>query len=371
MRRSTDGILTTHTGSLPRPERLTRLIWALQDGEDVSGELDAVLPGEVAAIVARQKAAGIAVVNDGEISKPGFANYISTRLEGVGGETDMWTFADLEAVPDLKAAQFANEAAAHINMPATIGELRYIGHDELQRDIANLTAAAAASGVDEVFMSSASPGILAYHVTNRHYGSYEDYLDALAEAMRPEYLAIAEAGLVLQLDSPDLAVTAPTHSHFWATETAERLGHRGIVERNIEALNAATEGIPAEQIRLHLRDVLQPVLEHARVGAVSFEAANPRHEHEWRVFDDVDLLDGKLIIPGVIDTLTNFVEHPQVVADRIERFAGRVGRENVIAGNDCGFGTFAGFGEVFPDVAWMKLESLGEGARLASERLWA
>jgi len=384
MQRSEEGILTTHVGSLPRSPELTKLMFEHQEGGGDDDKLWGTVQKDVDAIVERQVAAGVAIPSDGEMGKPGFSNYLRYRLDGLGGETDPWVFTDLATVPELQAFYFEDEAAGHIHMPACEGELRYRGHEFVQRDIANLKAAMERHGVTEAFIPAASPGIIAYHMTNRHYPSYEEYLFAAAEAMREEYKAITDAGLLLQLDCPDIGCVA--HTEGWMTPVVEKLGLRRFVELHIEALNHGVRGLPADQIRMHLcwanyeaphqfdvplSDVLGPVLEKALPNGILFEAANPRHEHEWEIFEDLKVPDEKVMIPGVIDTTTNYVEHPRLVAQRIERFARAIGRDRVIAGSDCGFGTFVGFGSVFENVVWMKLDALAQGAAIASERLWS
>jgi 5-methyltetrahydropteroyltriglutamate--homocysteine methyltransferase len=384
MQRSEDRILTTHVGSLPRSAELTRLIFDAQEGKGDADRLQAQVADEVDRVVARQRETGIDIVSDGEQSKPGFSNYLRDRLDGLGGTTDPWVFKDLATVPELQAFYFEDEAAEHIHMPACEGPLRYVGQAAVQRDIANLKGAMERHGVTEAFMPAASPGIIAYHMTNRHYPSYEEYVMAAADAMREEYRAITDAGLILQLDCPDIGCVA--HTEGWMTPTMERLGLTKFVELQIEALNHGVEGLPPDQVRMHLcwanyeaphqfdvplRDVLEPVLRRARPSAILIEAANPRHEHEWEVLQEMTVPEDKIIVPGVIDTTTNYVEHPVLIAQRIQRFADILGRERVIAGADCGFGTFVGFGAVFENVVWMKLSALAEGAQIASERLWS
>ncbi len=384
MQRSEERILTTHVGSLPRSPELARLMFDHQEGHGDEEQLWAKVGDEVQAVVQRQVEAGVAIPSDGEMGKPGFSNYLRYRLEGIGGETDPWVFKDLATVPELQAFYFEDEAAEHIHMPACEGELSYRGHELVQRDIANLKAAMQRHGVTEAFMPAASPGIIAYHMTNRHYPSYEEYLFAAAEAMREEYKAIIDAGLLVQLDCPDIGCVA--HTEGWMTPVVEKLGLSKFIDLHIEALNHGVKDLPADRIRMHLSwanyeaphqfdipltDVLKPVLERAHPNGILFEAANPRHEHEWELFDDLKVPVEKVMIPGVIDTTTNYVEHPRLVAQRIERFARAIGREQVIAGTDCGFGTFVGFGAVFEKVVWMKFDSLAQGAAIASERLWS
>jgi 5-methyltetrahydropteroyltriglutamate--homocysteine methyltransferase len=383
MQRSTDRFLTTHTGSLPRSAPLLELLksWTPETAQEVSSA--PLVKDAVAAVVARQVAAGIDIVSDGDQGKPGFCNYLSARMDGISGTADPWTLRDLAAVPELFAFYFSGDASPFAAMPACEGELHYHGEAEVTADLDTLRSAMSAAGAKRGFVTAPSPGCIATHITGRHYDDYEAYLFAAAEAMRPEYAAIAKSGLTLQLDSPDLAAIG--HTDLWMSGFVEQVGFRRYAELNVEAMNIATEGLDPESMRIHLcwgnyegphhldsglADVIDIVLSNARPAAVGFEAANPRHEHEWEIFRDVAIPDDKVLIPGVIDTTTNFVEHPRLVAQRIGRFADLVGRERVVAGTDCGFGTFAGVGSVFSDVVWLKLESLVEGARLATDRFW-
>lgn len=385
MQRSTDRIRTTHVGSLPRSEALTRLMYDMQEGKDVARELDAVISEEVVETVGRQKSVGVDVPDDGEVGKPGFSNYVRTRLEGVGGSADGWGFYDLAEVPALQGEVFGSEAGAHINMPACEGPLRYLD-GEVKRDIGNLKRAMAEHGIEEAFMPVASPGVLAGHLTNRHYPSYEDYLQALSDVMREEYMAIAQAGLIVQLDSPDLPCAAPEHSNMVPLDIMEKYGLSGVIQLHLEAIESATRDVPADQLRLHLcwgnyeashhydmplKDVIEPVLRSSHAQAILFEAANPRHEHEWEIFETLRIPDDKILVPGLIDTVTNIVEHPRVISQRIQRWARVIDKEQLMVGTDCGFSTFVGFNEVHPAIAWEKLESLSKGAALASDVLWS
>jgi 5-methyltetrahydropteroyltriglutamate--homocysteine methyltransferase len=378
MKRSTDRILTTHTGSLPRPADLLTMIRAQAAGEAVDDAAFAArVQSAVAEIVQKQVEAGVDVVSDGEMGKPSFATYVNDRLAGLGGENpDPRPFSDWSAYPGWASTippavmirRFCEAPLAYQNQAA------------LRSDIDNLKSAVDAAGATEGFMPSASLGIIADIMVNRHYPSEEAYLYALADAMRVEYRAIADAGLVIQIDAPDAAMGR--HGQF-RDESLETF--RRATAQRVEALNHALDGIPEEQIRYHicwgnyegphsfdvpLAEIVDLVLA-VRAGAYSVEAANPRHAHEWQVWEDVKLPEGKVLIPGVIDSTTNFVEHPEVVAQRIEQFARIVGKENVIAGTDCGFGTSAGRSAVHPEIVWPKLATLAEGARLASQRLWA
>ena len=380
MERSTQRMLTTHTGSLPRPDDLTDLMYAREEGRDATG-LDERIPSAVVEVVQQQIETGLDVVNDGEASKPSYATYVKDRLTGFGGESLGGGSNLAEYAPEFpewvdRMAQ--DPYRQRRRMPACNGPVAIRDPEAVHRDIANLRAGVARSEEPtELFMTAVSPGTISAFLRNRYYPSDDAYLAALVDAMKPEYRAIVEAGLVLQVDCPDLAAVG----RGWGQD---RKAFRAETQRRIEALNAALEGLPPERLRMHLcwgnwagphthdvplRDIIDLVFQ-ARPSAISFEGANPRHEHEWVVFKDVKLPEGKLIIPGVIDSCSNYVEHPELVAQRIVRYAEQVGRENVIAGTDCGFGTFIGRVAVDPRIAWVKLSSLVEGARLASQELW-
>ena len=380
MKRSTDRILTTHTGSLPRPEDLVELMLAKEAGGDAA-ELERRVPGAVADVVQRQLEAGIDVIDDGEASKPGYSTYVKDRLTGFGGESSPGGgYLTRYAVefPEWAARMAGDPYRDRRNAPACDGAVALADPGAVLRDIANLRAAVQGVQPADVFMTAVSPGTIAQFLRNLYYTTLEAYLYALADAMKPEYRAVVDAGFVLQLDCPDL-------TGLGAQVGANALDEfRKNVQLRVEVINYALEGLPPEQLRLHLcwgnwagphthdvalRDILDLVFQ-ARPTAISFEGANPRHEHEWAVFKDVRLPEGKAIIPGVIDTCTNYVEHPELVAQRIVRYAELVGRENVIAGTDCGFGTFVGRTTVDPRIAWVKLQALAEGARLASQQLW-
>jgi len=365
-------IRTTHVGSLPRPEELTKLMYAHQEGKAVDGELEEAVARAVRDVVAMQRRVGIDVVSDGEMGKAGFVNYVNERLTGFGGSAPPWSIADLAEAPELIVEQYGGEAGAHIMPQNCQGEVRYVGQEQLQRDIDNLRAAL--GDHDEAFMPAASPGVIAVCSPNEHYPDYDAYIDALADAMAEEYRAIVDAGLILQLDCPDIPMAA--HTEFWCKEEVERLGVRGLAERNVAAIDRALQGIDPSRVRLHLcwgnyegphhfdvplREIIEPVLAGAP-ATISFEAANPRHEHEWEDLQEVAIPDDKVLMPGVIDTLTNVVEHPRLVAQRLERYARVVGPDRVLAGTDCGFGTFVGFGQVGARVAELKLEALAQGA---------
>lgn len=376
MKRSTDRILTTHTGSLPRPADLAEMLRKVDASEPLDeAAFQRRVKEAVAETVALQRKAGLDVLNDGEEGKVGYSTYIKDRCTGFEGESrSTMVQAEGRDFPDWAAAR----ARPTTTRPACDGPIAWKDFDAVKRDIDNLAAAAKGSGAEEVFMSSASPGVIAAFLTNDYYPSEEAYLEAIANVMKDEYQAVVDAGFILQLDCPDLAMTR--HNRHADKTLAE---FRAIVERNVEVLNQATQDIPADRMRLHLcwgnyegphqldvelKDIIDIVLK-ARPEGISFEGANPRHENEWRVWRDVKLPDDKVLIPGVVDSTTNFIEHPQVVADRIERYASVVGKENVIAGTDCGFGTFATSSNVFPGIAWAKLATLSEGAALATKEL--
>ncbi len=383
MKRSTERILTTHTGSLPRPDNLVQLMVAKEQGKPVDAvELADSVRNAVADVVKHQVAVGIDIISDGEMSKIGFANYVKDRLTGFEGESNPFIAQDVLDHPDLRVRMFRRTEGSESRYftPACTGPITLRDKDAVHRDIANLKAALQESQPTDVFMPAASPGTIAQVMLNNYYPTQEAYLYALADAMRYEYQAIVAAGFLLQLDCPDLAMQR--HIRFANASIDE---FRGQVQQNIEVLNYALTGISPEQVRIHVcwgnypgphhRDVpLKEIIDlllKIQGNALSIEAANPRHEHEWKVFGEVHLPDGKVLIPGLIDTCSTYIEHPEVVAQRLLRFAQVVGRENVIAGTDCGFGTFIGTSAVAPSVAWAKLQSLAEGARLASQELWA
>jgi 5-methyltetrahydropteroyltriglutamate--homocysteine methyltransferase len=375
VKRSTEHILTTHTGSLPRPPELLEALQHRDRGEASANGLEEQVRTAVADVVRRQAEAGVSVVNDGEAGKIGYSTYVKERLDGFGGEGGLAGMpADIAEFPDYLQRVMSG---LDFEMPACIGPVSYRDLDAVRADIANLQAALQGADVEDAFMSAASPGVIAVFLQNQHYPSHEEYVVALAEAMKAEYQEIHRAGIVLQLDCPDLAMT-----RHMTDESLEDFRARARV--NVEAINHATEGIPPEDMRMHLcwgnyegphhhdvalRDILDIVFE-ARPAAISFEAANPRHEHEWTVFEDIDLPEGKIIIPGVLDSTTNYIEHPELVAQRLVRYAKLVGPENVMAGSDCGFATFASLLTVDPGITWAKLRAMAEGAALASKELY-
>jgi 5-methyltetrahydropteroyltriglutamate--homocysteine methyltransferase len=382
MKRSDERFLTTHAGSLPRPDDLMQMMLAREQGKPVPpDELADTVQHAVADVVKHQVAVGIDIVSDGEMSKIGFTNYVKDRLTGFGGQSTPIAAQDILDHPDLKVHLLRqNEGDGGRNyIPACTGPISLRDRDAVHKDIANLKAALEETQPEEVFMPAASPGAIAQVMQNHYYPSQEAYLYALADAMRYEYQAIVAAGFSLQLDCPDLAMQRHVR---YASATIDEF--RGHLQQSVEVLNYALDSIPSEQVRVHvcwgnyhgphhrdvpLKDIIDLLL-RIKGHALSIEGANPRHEHEWNVFEQVRLPEGKLLIPGVIDSCSNYIEHPEVVAQRIVRYARVVGRENVIAGSDCGFSTFIGASAVAPSIAWAKLRSLAEGARLASEELW-
>jgi 5-methyltetrahydropteroyltriglutamate--homocysteine methyltransferase len=380
MKRSTERFLTTHTGSLPRPDDLVRAMFAKEEGVPVdAAALKSRIRSAVAAVVEKQVEAGIDIVNDGEMSKPSYATYIKDRLHGFGGESRPLVYQDLVGFPEFARRVFGDPGRARRRTPGCDGPISVRDGEAAQTDVANLSMALARVNAEEAFLSAASPGVVSLFFHNGHYPSEEAYLYAIAEAMRQEYETVAEAGLILQIDCPDLAMGR--HIQYAQLSLPK---FRDKVRLHIEALNHALQNIPADRLRLHLcwgnyegphhcdvpfADIIETVL-LAKPSGLSFEAANPRHGHEWKVFEGVKLPDGKVLIPGVIESKTNFIEHPELIAQRIARYADLVGRENVIAGSDCGYGTWVGQAAVDPAIVWAKLASLAEGARLASRQFW-
>jgi 5-methyltetrahydropteroyltriglutamate--homocysteine methyltransferase len=378
--RSTERFLTTHTGSLPRPSDLVRVMFAKEEGVPVDPDaLAAKIAETVRDIVKKQTEAGIDIVNDGEMSKPSYATYIKDRLAGFGGESHPLVYQDLVDFPEMARRVFGDPGRARRKTPGCNGPIAVADGDAALADVRNLRNALSEVPAAGAFLSAASPGLVSLFFHNGYYPSHEAYLEAIAEAMRQEYEAIANAGFVLQLDCPDLAMGR--HIQNAHLTTAEFRKAAGL---HIEALNHALRNVPAEQARIHLcwgnyegphhcdvplADIID-VIFTAKPAALSFEAANPRHAHEWKVFETVKLPAGKVLIPGVIESKTNFIEHPELIAQRIGRYAALVGRENVIAGSDCGYGTWVGQAAVDPDIVWAKLAAMAEGARLASSEFW-
>lgn len=377
MKPSADRILTTHTGSLPRPPDLAGMILDRDDGKPVPG-FEGRVREAVNEIVRHQRELGVDVVNDGEQGKISYASYIKERLTGFEGEVGGLASADVLAHPDFGARMAALLSSIRIMQPACTGDITLRDPEAVQTDIANLKAAAEAAGATRVFMTAASPGVVAMFFANQHYPTREAYLAAIADAMRQEYQAIADAGFTLQLDCPDLGAGGSVNAD------GDRKIFRRQVAEAIEALNHAVKDIPADQLRMHLcwgnyegphdrdvelKDIIDLVLE-GRPAGIAVEACNPRHAHEWEVFKDVRLPDDKYLIPGVIDSTNNYVEHPRLIAQRLGNYARLVGKERVMAGSDCGFGTFVGQDVVVPSVTWSKFEAMAQGAEIASKELW-
>jgi 5-methyltetrahydropteroyltriglutamate--homocysteine methyltransferase len=374
-------ILTTHVGSLPRSQTVTDVIFARERGEarDAAQD-DAVITQAVAQVVQRQVDIGIDVVSDGEMSKISYATYIAGRFTGFAGDTPREAGQDLVEFPNLLRKLADRGATAKYRRPRCVGEIKVRDTRPLEADVRNLNAATAAAAPTAAFMNAASPGVIAFFQPNDYYRTQDDYLEAVAAALQSEYEGIVQAGIILQIDAPDLAMGRHT---MYRDRTLDEFDT--LAARHIEILNHALRNVPADRVRMHVcwgnyegphhHDVpmerLLPIVLKAKPQGLLFEAANPRHAHEWVVFKNARIPEDKILIPGVLSTTTNYVEHPELVAERIERFAHIVGRDRVIAGTDCGFGTFAGFGPVEPDIAYMKLQSLVQGAQIASRRLSA
>jgi 5-methyltetrahydropteroyltriglutamate--homocysteine methyltransferase len=380
MKLSTDHILTTHVGSLPRSQAVVDFLLHKERGEPFDPKAFAeTMHREVEGVVKRQVDLGIDVVSDGETSKIGYATYIKDRLSGFGGDFKPKPHLDMREHPKFRERMTAFLGPQQFRRMQCIGPVKVIERECLKTDIANLRSAVARIGAHEGFMNAASPGVVASFQPNAYYPSHRAYIEAVAEAMKEEYEAIAEAGLILQVDCPDLAMSR--HTGFQDMTESEFLK---TIEHHIETLNHALAKVPASSARMHvcwgnyegphdhdipLERIINVILK-AKPQAISFEASNPRHAHEWAVWKEAQIPDDKVLIPGVLDSSSNFVEHPELVAQRIARFTDIVGRERVLAGTDCGFGTFAGLGKVDADIAYKKLASLVQGADIASKRLW-
>ena len=379
MKRSTERVLTTHTGSLPRPQPMLDLLLREQHGRlENQAELHGSVHEAVADAISRQVECGLDVINDGEMGRVDYTVFVKDLLTGFEGESMPPIGAGDDEFPELGELlkPFASPFQAR---PACVGPVEWKDWPSFQRDLDNLAAASEGAQCEEVFMTSPSPGQIARFLHNDHYTDDETYLFALADVMKRAYEAIVDAGFLLQLDCPDLALSRSTvFAHLSLSE------FRQIMRMHVAALNHSVASIPADRVRMHvcwsstmgphhndvpLRDIVDILLE-AKPAAFSFPAANPRHGHEWKIWQDIELPEGKTVIPGMIDSTSNFVEHPEFVAERIVRYASVVGRENMLAGVDCGFGTFAGRLQVDRNIVWMKLASLVEGARLASRELW-
>ena len=382
MKLSTERILTTHVGSLPRGAELIDLLYRKDGGEPYdAAAFEAAVSAGVADAVAEQVAAGVDVVGDGETSKVGYATYVKDRLSGFAGHYPRPPHLDLAPYPELRAALARMIGPQSFKRAGCVGPVALVDGGAVRADIENLRDALAAHGtlVTEAFMNAASPGVIAAFQANRFYGSHEAYVEAIAAAMKPEYDAIAAAGLVLQLDCPDLAMAR--HTGFQELDDTEFLAR---AECHVEALNHAVRDIPADRMRMHVcwgnyegphdHDIalekILPIVLEAKPSGILFEAANPRHRHEWAVWRDADLPDDKVLIPGCIASTSNYVEHPRLIAEQPCRYAEIVGRERVLAGTDCGFGSFAGYSRVDPAIAYKKLRALADGAALATKELW-
>jgi len=384
MKRSSERILTTHIGSLPRPKDLWSHISAKDQGKPYdAAALNAQLTAAVTEVVRKQIEVGIDIPSDGEFSKPSFTNYVRERLSGLEGINTQMYAAPAAKFPGYEQALLSrgvNLVATLGTLPLNVGPIAWTDKTELQTDIANLRTALQGLNYEEAFMPSVAVGQVFFMVPTQYYSSDREYMYALADALKYEYKAIADAGLVLQIDSPDFVMMR--NRQYWNRPWSE---YRESIELRVEALNHALSAVPEDRIRFHvcwgnfegphendvpLRDVVDLVLK-VKAQAYSLEGANPRHGHEWRIWEDVKFPEGKILIPGVIDTVTTFVEHPELVAERIVRCAMLVGRENVIAAPDCGFGTFGAWEpRVHPEIMWAKFEALVEGAQIATEQLW-
>ncbi|MEP7247571.1 MAG: cobalamin-independent methionine synthase II family protein [Gammaproteobacteria bacterium] len=378
--KSENRFLTTHVGSLPRQEELMQIMFAREDGIPLdTAAVEEKVCRAVEDVIARQLNAGVDIVNDGEMSKPSYATYVKDRLNGFGGTGNSFKFQDIEAYPNTKARVFADAGRKHRKTPACNGPVSMRDVEAPRRDAQRLKASLQGKSPAGLFLSAASPGITTFFFRNDYYPSHEEYVFACAEALRHEYEAIVEAGIMLQIDCPDLAMGR--HTQFADLDLA---GFRNRMELHVEALNRALVNIPAEKVRMHLcwgnypgphhcdvpmADIIDVVWK-AKPHAVVFEAANPRHAHEWTVFEKLKLPEGKVLVPGVIECQSNYIEHPELVAQRIERYAHLVGRDNVMAAVDCGFSIHVGSGGVDPDVVWGKLEALAQGAEIASRKFW-
>ena len=380
MMRSVDRFLTTHTGSLPRPDDLVEMMIATQRGDDVDpAALEAKITEAVEESVSKQVAAGVDIINDGEMSKPSYATYVLQRLNGFGGSGNSYPFADLKDFPTVAARVTGDPGRKYRKTPGCNAPITVADSEAATKDMERLSKAAKSAGAKQMFTSAASPGVIAFFFKNEYYKSHEEYLFAIADAMQHEYEAIADAGAIVQLDCPDLAMGRHVH---YADASLEEF--RKICEIHIEALNHAVRNIPAEQLRMHfcwgnypgphhcdvpLKDIIDLAWK-AKPHAILIEAANPRHAHEWDVFEDVKLPEGKVVVPGMIEPQSTYIEHPELIAQRIGRYADLVGRENVVAGVDCGFSIHVGMGGVDPDVTYAKLKAMADGAAIASKKYW-
>ncbi len=382
MKTSTDRILTTHVGSLPRSKAVTDLVFAKERNEAVDAEVfNQTIKIAVDEVVARQVKAGVDVVSDGEMSKISYSTYIKDRITGFEGDSPRNPPSDLEDFPGFMQRASKGGGTPTYSRPCCVAKVEVKSMIPLEDDVANFSAAIVAHRPHDTFMNAASPGVIALFLPNKHYATQDQYLEALAEAMRPEYEAIVAAGFILQLDSPDIGLGK--HMMF-KNETEEN--YVRLASQHVEVLNYALRNIAADRVRMHVcfgnyegphhhdapMSMVLPIALKAKPQGLLFETANPRHAHEWTVFRDFknQIPDDKILIPGVLDSTTNFIEHPELVAQRIETYANIVGKERVMAGTDCGFSTFAGFGSVDEDIVYAKLAAMAEGAAIASKRLW-
>jgi 5-methyltetrahydropteroyltriglutamate--homocysteine methyltransferase len=379
MRSSSDRVLTTHAGSLPRPDDLAQMLYDVLDEKEVDAQaFERRVREAIAEVVQRQRELGIDVISDGELGKVGFSNYVLQRMSGFSGQAQ-FIAADLADAPEIVPEALGSLGSQHMRLPILDGPMEARDPDAVRREIDDFSAALNGTSRDEAFIPAVTPGHVAFNFPNHYYGSHQEYIEAATKALAPEYRAIVEAGFNLQLDSPDAAMA--WHCQVEGSDLADPAAH---LAAGIEVLNDALADLPPEKLRYHvcwgnyngphhmdtpLRQIVEIVL-RTRAKYIYVEGANPQHEHEWNVWQDVELPDDKALIVGVIDVKTNHVEHPELVAQRIERFANVVGKERVIAGTDCGFATFVGFNSCNPAAAWLKLRALVEGARIASERLW-
>ena len=378
MRTSRDRILTTHVGSLPRSVELAEILLRKDKGEpDDSGDDSSLVADAVSSVVQQQADAGIDIPSDGEQSKVGYATYMMDRLHGFGGDVERQVALDLVDYPEFRKSIARMIGSQQFRRASCIGPVSVKDWAPLQEDIANLKDAMKAADIDEAFMNSASPGLVTAFQPNQYYDSHEQYLWAVANVMREEYEQIHASGLILQLDCPDLAMAR--HTGFQDLTESEFLER---AELHVEAMNHALANVAADRCRFHVcwgnyegphdfdipASKIMPIILNAKPAGILFEAANARHEHEWQVWADANIPDDKILIPGTIDTRSNIVEHPELVAQRIERYMAIVGHDRVIAGTDCGFGTFAGYGRIDEKIAYKKLQSLVQGAAITSHR---
>ena len=373
-------ILTTHVGSLPRSARVVDMLMSREQGAEYSiAEFDQVMTGAVRDVVARQTAIGIDIVSDGETAKIGYATYIKDRLTGFGGDSPRQIARDLQQYPEFRARMAVFAGTQQFKRQSCIGTIEFTGHDDLDSDIRRMREAVNSQTPVAGFLNAASPGVVAAFQPNAYYPTHAAYVEAIGEAMRIEYEAIVNAGFILQLDCPDLAMAR--HTGFQDLTEAEFLAR---AEHQVEVLNHALRNVSAASTRMHLcwgnyegphdHDIalekILPIVLKAKPAAIQFEASNPRHAHEWIIWKNAAIPEEKTLIPGLLTSTSNYVEHPELIAQRIEQFAGFVGRDRVIAGTDCGFGTFAGIGKMDAEISYKKLAALVEGAALASRRLW-